>query len=71
MPYEARRQGPNSQQQQQQQEGYVTGSERGDFQEFQETLGRMAESEYPVLCTLGGVYAYPANGPLLYDPSTD
>ncbi|EPT04691.1 hypothetical protein FOMPIDRAFT_1157008 [Fomitopsis schrenkii] len=44
VPYEARRQGPNSQQQQQQQEGYVTGSERGDFQEFQETLGRMAES---------------------------
>ncbi|KAI0728272.1 hypothetical protein C8Q72DRAFT_835751 [Fomitopsis betulina] len=41
-PYEARRQGSNDQQQQQQ--GYVTGSERGDFQEIQETLGRMAES---------------------------
>ncbi|KAH9839169.1 uncharacterized protein C8Q71DRAFT_748265 [Rhodofomes roseus] len=42
VPYQARQQAPHGVQQQQQQ--YVTGSERGDFQEFQETLGRMAES---------------------------
>ncbi|EED85170.1 predicted protein [Postia placenta Mad-698-R] len=46
VPYEARHRTPGQpqQSQQQQQQQYVTGSERGDFQELQETLGRMAES---------------------------
>ncbi|KAH9913303.1 uncharacterized protein B0H18DRAFT_1025091 [Fomitopsis serialis] len=42
VPYQPRQQGPQGPQQQQQQ--YVTGNERGDLQEFQETLGKMAES---------------------------
>jgi len=37
VPYEPRHQNP-------QQSGYVTGSERGDFQDFQETMNRLAES---------------------------
>ncbi|GBE86293.1 hypothetical protein SCP_0901720 [Sparassis crispa] len=46
VPYQPRQQHPRSppQQQQQQQEGYVTGNERGDFQEFQDTFSRIAES---------------------------
>jgi len=44
VPYEPRHNAPAHPQQQQQDQGYVTGSERGDFQEFQETLGKMAES---------------------------
>ncbi|PCH36051.1 hypothetical protein WOLCODRAFT_140198 [Wolfiporia cocos MD-104 SS10] len=44
VPYQTRQPAPSQQQQQQQQQQYVTGSERGDFSELQETLGRMAES---------------------------
>ncbi|KZT71771.1 hypothetical protein DAEQUDRAFT_749785 [Daedalea quercina L-15889] len=44
VPYQTRQQPPGTYHHQQQQQQYVTGSERGDFQEFQETLGRMAES---------------------------
>lgn len=47
VPYETRHRTPGQpqQSQQQHQQQYVTGSERGDFQELQETLGRMAESK--------------------------
>ncbi|CCM03205.1 uncharacterized protein FIBRA_05329 [Fibroporia radiculosa] len=40
VPYQPRQSAPSHNQQAQN----VTGSERGDFQEFQETIGRMAES---------------------------
>ncbi|CAL1706191.1 unnamed protein product [Somion occarium] len=43
VPYEVRTSG-TAQGQQQAQSGYVTGSERGDFQDFQETVSRIAES---------------------------
>jgi len=41
VPYETRQRNTNPHPQQ---SGYVTGSERGDFQDFQETVNRIAES---------------------------